>query len=117
VPGLVVFFVSHLEKEDEEEDGGHAEEEGDETAARGPTITATRRPTTTATRGPTTARRERSTTAETGTRGTGQAQRAAVRVLENDAAKVASLLSQATVFFSSVRAQVRDGREGTWGPS
>ena len=34
VPGLVVVLGSHLEKEDEEEDGGHAEEEGDETAAQ-----------------------------------------------------------------------------------
>ena len=53
---------------------------------------------------------------ETGTRGAGQAQRAAVRVPENDAAKVASLLSQVMTFLLLVRAQVRDGQEGTWGP-
>jgi ABC-type uncharacterized transport system YnjBCD substrate-binding protein len=72
---------------------------------------------TTTTRGPTTMRRERSTTVETGTQGTGQAQRAAVRVPENAAAKVASLLSQVMAFLLSVRAQVRDGQEGTWRPS
>ena len=33
VPGLVIILGSHLEKEDVEEDGGHAKEEGDETAA------------------------------------------------------------------------------------
>ena len=53
---------------------------------------------------------------ETGTQGAGQAQRAAVRVLENNAVKVASLLSQVMAFLLSVRAQVRDGQEGTWGP-
>ena len=55
-------------------------------------------------------------TVETGTRGTGQAERAAVRVPENDADKVASLLLQAMAFLLSVRAQLRDRQEGTWGP-
>ena len=54
---------------------------------------------------------------ETGTRGAGQAERAAVRVLENDVTKVASLLAQVMAFLLSVRAQVRDGQEGTWRPS
>jgi len=38
-------------------------------------------------------------------------------VLDNSAAKVVSLLSQVMVFLFSVRAKVRDGREGTPGPS
>ena len=54
---------------------------------------------------------------ETGTRGAGQAERTVVRVPENDAAKDASLLLQVMAFLLLVRAQVRNGQEGTWRPS